>query len=236
MPYLPLSDYLNKYVGCTAHIIGKGKTKYDYADLANVEGPVLFINDAVIMESHLTIQDSFVFFLDQRQRPWLERPLRSIIVTHHHVCRDPSLHPTWHAHPDNRIVKWTPVRGYIPREQMAGQNQVYTEHGTITPALSFAYMTGIKSVKFIGCDGFNDKRQPAYDVRMPTLAKDSQPGWWYQKIRFSQEQFCKHHSIKFEYLATPDPPVYPPPPPPDPNAPPPKRFDMCTEKLQGGWE
>jgi hypothetical protein len=232
MPYLPLSDFLHKYSGKTAYIIGKGRTKYDYADLAKVEGPVFFINDSVILESNLTTQDSFVFFLDKCQRPWLERPLRSIIVSHHHVCRDPSLHPTWHAHPDNRLIKWTPVRGYISKEQMAGQNQVYTEHGTVTPALSFAFMTGIQSVKLIGCDGLNDKRQPPYDLRIPTITR-AIPGWLYHKIRFSQEQFCRHHNIQFEYLGTPDPP--PPPPPPDPAAPPPKKFDMCTEKLYGGW-
>jgi hypothetical protein len=197
MPLLNLADYQAVYHNRIAWIVGRGKTQYDYADLAKTTDPVFFINDAVCLEHLLNPQQaSFLVVLDKCMRCWLNQPLKSIIVSHQNVMAAPGYTP----HPDNKIIKFWPERGFITADQMANESKLYVSQGTVCTVLSLVWFMGIRNVKLIGCGGRNEKRKRApYDSRIQTLSK-SIPGWVYDEIRIKQDALLRHWQMKAVYL------------------------------------
>jgi hypothetical protein len=197
MPLLNLADYQGVYHNRVAWIVGRGKTQYDYADLAKTTDPVIFINDAVSLEHLLNDQqESFVVFLDKCMRVWLQQPIRSIAVAHQHVMGAPGFSPL----PVVRIIKFWPERGFITADQMARESKLFTQQGTICTVLCLCWFMGIRDVRLIGCGGRNEKRKRSpYDPRIQTLSK-SIPGWVYNEIRIKQDNLLRHWQMKSEYL------------------------------------
>ncbi len=200
MPYLPLADFQGIYHNRVAWIVGKGRTEYDYADLAKTTDPVIWINDAVSLENVLNDkQASFMVCLDKCMRPWLATPLKSIIVSHQNVIGVTGFQP----HSDNRIIKFWPERGFVPAQQLARESKLYVEQGSICTVLSFAWFMGVRNVKLIGCDGINNKmKRKPYDSRIDVKSR-SIPGWVYDSIKEKQERLLKYLQMKAEYLGTP---------------------------------
>ena len=73
-----ISDYLNKFVGRTAVIIGKGPTSWDFDGDQSLlsEGVFFYLNDAVNIHEKIKNKvnsvDFFLFFLDDHQaQHWL---------------------------------------------------------------------------------------------------------------------------------------------------------------------
>jgi hypothetical protein len=200
MPLLNLADYQAVYHNRMAWIVGRGKTTYDYSDLAKTLDPVFFINDAVSLEGVLNAeQASFMICLDKCMRVWLNQPVKSIIVSHQNVMAAPGYQP----HILNKIIKFWPVRGFITADQMARESKLYTEQGTICTVLCLCWFMGIRDVRLIGCDGLNNKRaRDPYDGRIESRSR-SIPGWVYSDIKEKQERLLKIWSINAEYIGTP---------------------------------
>jgi len=222
MNELPLVDFCNKHAGKTAVIVGRGPTRFDYRDLARVDGPVMFVNDAVAMECHLgPEQSSYFFALDRKMAVWLPK-IKSIAVlpTNHRgrkgsfkILRDTD-DPVLTTAGD--VILWRTgviVRAKLlrsSREEVARIGQLYVGIGTIYTAVHFSWFTGCPRVMFIGCDGINDPsavRQPGdkttgYDRRSPNLS-GTRPWWKYTRIRAGQEKACRLLGLEAEYVGTP---------------------------------
>jgi len=175
-----LYDFVCKHAGQTGWVVGKGRTSYDYADLRNVDGPVFFINDAVALESHLRLeQDSYLTFLDPVMAVWLTKPVRSVII----CPRDERLGKKIFA--SNRVASFVPSP-YLDTKRNPRQLGLHRRLGTICTTIHFAWFCGIHKLKLIGCDGFNDKKEPAYDSRIESVS-EGRPAWKYDAIRKAQE-------------------------------------------------
>ena len=221
MNELRLADFCNKHAGKTASIVGRGPTRFDYRDLAEGDGPVMFVNDAVAMECHLRPdQSSYFFALDKSMAVWLPK-IRSIAVlpTNHTGRRgvkilqgpdDPALAS---AH---NVILWKTrliARSTLlqsSREEVARIGQLYRGIGTIYTPVHFAWLTGCPKIRFIGCDGINDlsilrehgNEATGYDARLPNLSS-SRPWWKYTKIRAGQEKACRLLGLEVEYVGSP---------------------------------
>lgn len=222
MNLLCLADFCNRHRGCTGHIVGRGPTHFDYQNLEEIEGPVLFVNDAVAMEKHLhQEQPSYFFALDKKMKVWLSK-IRSIAVlpVNHKGRRgrpkildgpdDPVL-----ANAGDVILWKTRVinRGKIlrvNREKVARLGQLYVGLGTIYSAIHFAWFTGCSCIKFVGCDGINNPAiarehgdpRTGYDTRLPNFSR-TRPWWRYSNIKRKQDEICQRLGLRTEYLGTP---------------------------------
>jgi len=56
---IPFSAFNNRYAGGFCHVVGRGKTEFDYEKLADLNEPIFFINDAVCMEKHARFETFF---------------------------------------------------------------------------------------------------------------------------------------------------------------------------------
>jgi hypothetical protein len=191
--FSPLSHYIGKHAGSVGWIVGKGRTTFDYKELAG-EDPVFFINDAVILEDHLPRhQPSYMTFLDHNQRMWLNRPVRStVLCPHEHNCIKQS---------ENNIV----VYQKDPNIQVLNltKDTLYVRRGTVCTMISFAYLTGVAKINFIGCDGINDSKLRPYDLRI-TNHSGGVPNWEYDTIKRCQEETCEQLGLPYRYLGTPE--------------------------------
>jgi len=204
MNELPLVDFCNKHAGKTAVIVGRGPTRFDYRDLARVDGPVMFVNDAVAMECHLGPEQSSYFFAltNHRGRKGSFKILRD--------TDDPVLTTA------GDVILWRTgviVRAKLlrsSREEVARIGQLYVGIGTIYTAVHFSWFTGCPRVMFIGCDGINDPsavrqhgdKTTGYDRRLPNLS-GTRPWWKYTRIRAGQEKACRLLGLEAEYVGTP---------------------------------
>jgi hypothetical protein len=193
MAVTDLKPWKSVFSGQTAWIVGRGKTDFDYAGLAQADGPVFFINDAVQLETHVK-GPSFFGYLDNRVgRTWLAKGIKSTVLT----CERDEFG-------EHNVILWQRKSGYMyrDRDQVAANNALVTSWGTITPVLHFAWYTGCERVKFIGCDGVAQEKGKEYDER---LANESQnnPGCVYGQIRASQERLCAELGLAYIYVGTP---------------------------------
>jgi hypothetical protein len=189
-----VSDFIDQHKGETGYVVGKGKTAFDYALLGRVDpnSPVFFINDAVLLEKHLRpAQPSFMTFLDHHQRLWTQAILKSVVLCPHE--HSPGAGPNvvfYQKDPDiTKLIKQPGTPLYVSR-------------GTVCTLLSFAWLTGVSRIIFIGCDGVNDSSKAPYDPRIPNPSGGT-PNWEYDAIRKAQEATCRSLRLPFEYLGTP---------------------------------
>src|SRR5580693_6875259 len=76
---IPPPEFTNTYAGAACHIVGRGLTEFQYEDLAKIDEPIFFINDAVCMEKHAKTP-TFFFASDAPLMTWLNGSIRSTAV------------------------------------------------------------------------------------------------------------------------------------------------------------
>jgi hypothetical protein len=186
-------DYCNRFKGQTATVVGKGRTGYDYAKLADEQGPIVFINDSVQLAGFLKNQPAFHFFLDQDQarKPGNPRATSVCKAEHATYCRQ-------RPHMVYRAVSEVPCDG---RAALARDAKLVVKKGTITPVLHFLWYTGVSKVRFVGCDGLNDRSTGAYDARL--RVEQPNPKWQYDNIRKVQDGLVELFGFEVEYVGTP---------------------------------
>jgi len=208
-----IAKYTNKYPGSHWTIVGKGRTRFEYANLSRAPGPVIFINDAVRLESHLAGQPSFFFAHDTCQAIWLDR-IQSIPVLPASGAVDSAGVPLISAGLRRGVVKyrWDEKWRRAPanvidytREDLGQLGSLFIGCGTIHTAIHFAWLAGAEQISFIGCDGKNNSNnaETAYD---PRVAVDSGglPRGCFSKIRALQDWLLKKLDIDATYVAEKD--------------------------------
>lgn len=207
-------SFANKHAGGTAIVVGKGPTTFDYAELKKHDGPIVFINDAAQLAKFCRDeQEKFQFYLDDNQaRHWLTGaalPGVTMVVkdVHRPLAKRPDLDVIWY-----RAVTAFPV---MSREDLSKSPTLFIKKGTITPVLHWLWYLGVRTVKFVGCDGLNDKTAvhqltggKDYDQRLNILTT-GRSGWVYNAIRKIQDDLVGIFGFEAIYLGTP---VAPKPP------------------------
>ncbi len=209
----PLSDYAGKYQGCRFVIVGKGPTKFQFENLAEIGDPVIFINDAVQFD-HMAERsvETFFFALDAKQAVWLEPGMRSTPVL---SIRPDTQYMTEHgdiAHerlflcdlptariPDCVGYRWgraPDIDNFNPRSLLFDQLLI-GHKGTIIPAIHFAWLCGASEIAFIGCDGIPN----GYDARIEI--KSGAPDLGVNAIiRKNQDALCERLDLPTVYVDT----------------------------------
>lgn len=207
----PFSTFNNKYHGQECIVVGKGPTEFKFEELQDVSCPVFFINDAVCYEDNV-LGESFFFAHDATQLVWLPR-IKSIAVVPlgDKVVRnrtDPRLTQASRL----CIYKWGSFNKSLlnkSRDEIAKLGSLYLNSGTMHALVHFVWYCGFKHIKFIGCDGINNKlllqskgMKSGYDPRITNLSKSRS---WYQnrKIRQHQDWMCDKLKLTTEYIGTP---------------------------------
>jgi inositol phosphorylceramide mannosyltransferase catalytic subunit len=213
---IAFAAFKNKYAGKACWVVGRGPTEFNYEKLAKIKDPIFFINDAVALEKHAP-SETFFFAHDHRMLPWLNSKLKSTAV----LPVDGKLFT-----PDEKAVlshaagivfyHWRKIDGEkllrMNRDELAKQEELYTNTGTIHSLLHFLWFCGFQKVTFIGCDGIGDKSflknickaESGYDGRLENLSKTS-PWGQYGAIRKVQDRLCNLFDFKTNYLGTPIP-------------------------------
>ncbi len=208
-------DHAAAYPGKTGVVVGRGPTDFDFRDLAKIDGPVFFINDAVVCEQYITHDDAFWFALDHPQAHWLRRtgdhePIRSLPVLQEGGKwgrpGDPrgtrgARRVMWFKSPTTFKNRWDALSQ--SRDQIVESGQLYLARGTIQPLIHFAWFAGIARLQLIGCDGINDPSR-VYDGRLPNLSGRG-PGMIYDGIRRRQDEVMRHLGVRAEYVGAPAP-------------------------------
>jgi quinol monooxygenase YgiN len=209
---LDFSSYLNRFSGQTGWVVGRGPTLFDYGQLASVQGPLFFVNDAVSQECHLADgQPSFFFAHDASMVKWLPviRSIPTLVVDHPHAgpnnkgllrgADDPVLALAgdvilYHQH--GELDQENILR--CGREEIARARQLCIRYGTIHPLIHFAWYTGCARLNFVGCDGLP---HIGYDERLPNLSDSTQHDAF--AIRRQQEQILSALALPANYVGTP---------------------------------
>ena len=77
---IAFESFCNKYEGQTCVVVGKGPTNYDVTKLAELTGPVFFINDAVGWQKYLPPdRERFMFAHDATQLPWFSEDQKATV-------------------------------------------------------------------------------------------------------------------------------------------------------------
>jgi hypothetical protein len=203
------TTYCNRFAGRSGWVVGRGPTLYSYQNLASVDGPVFFINDAVSQEANLDVNcPSFFFAHDESMAVWLGavKSTAVLIVDHPNSGKgllsgpdDPLLQR------DGQIVLYRQFGEYDPsallekdRLEIARSGQLYISTGTIHPLIHFAWYVGCSKLYFIGCDGLPEA---GYDSRLPNLSKSKQFGALAN--RWKQDKLLQALKVQAEYIGTP---------------------------------
>lgn len=218
-----VAAYCNRYPGSRIVIVGKGPTRFNYENLADITDPIIFINDAVQFErTACAAEDKFWFFHDVRQvDPYLHAGLRATPVVPLDGATDSAGKPmatmadlaeSWHAGCITyRWGGWDMFKTEKPwkidtREAVAKDGRLYLHSGTIHTAIHFAWLCGAKEIVFIGCDGYEkwntSSADTAYDPRI-SIDSGCQPMSAFGKIRKAQDQMCEWLGLKTEYINEP---------------------------------
>jgi hypothetical protein len=208
-----VADYANRYAGQRFTIVGKGPTRFAYENLREIDGPIIFINDAVQFERFASPGvPSFFFAHDQAQAVWLTPDLRSVAVLPLRGSASSSGQPMisleslgaamraprcvtydwrndWRETPDD-------AERLCDREQTA--KALYLATGTIHSAIHFAWLAGASCIRFIGCDGIGKR----YDQRINIESRASPLGV-FGKIKARQVWLCDALGLQSEYLNEP---------------------------------
>jgi hypothetical protein len=204
----------NRYAGGSCHVIGRGPTEFDYQELANIDEPVFFINDAVCMEKFVR-GESFFFAHDPHAQVWLTGQIKSTAVlpidgkvfretpgiTLQHTGGIVFYH--WREQKKEELL-------YMNRDQLAQAKQLFTHTGTIHSLLHFAWFCGFKKITFIGCDCITDtasleakfQTPDGYDPRLENRTRPA-PGRTYAAIERAQTLLILLFGFEAIYRGTP---------------------------------
>ncbi len=212
--HLSFSSFNNRYSGETCYLVGRGPTDFQYQDLATVDAPIFFINDAVLLD-RLCPSETFFFAHDHRMLSLLNRDIKSTAI----LAEDGKLFeksPQTIFSFAGKVIffRWRRILGkrllLMNREQISLARELYTHTGTIHSALHFIWYCGFKKIFLIGCDGINDElflttvkgAVDGYDQRLENVSETA-PWWQYQTIRSVQDHLIKTFSFHAVYLGTP---------------------------------
>jgi hypothetical protein len=212
MTKLDFAAFCNRYAGRPGWVVGRGPTLYRYEDLATVDGPVFFINDAVSQETRLAAKcDSFFFAHDLEMAVWLGKiRSTSVLVIDFPITaytrkglltgpHDPLLQRKGEVVLYRRLGEFEPdLLLERSRLEIARSRQLYVKSGTIHPLLHFAWYVGCSRLYLIGCDGLPTV---GYDGRLPNLSRSKQQAAFI--IRLDQEEVLRTLKVPVEYLGTP---------------------------------
>jgi hypothetical protein len=203
---IPLQSFQNRFAGKTGWVFGRGENTFDYRQIADIDGPVFFINDAVANDCYVKHGDSFWFALDTGHHGHLPT-MRSLPVLHEGGWADKSPLPI------PRVCWWKQdptAYNDGPPEQMARDGILITRLGTICPLIHFAWFAGVRRLNLVGCDGIQkvDMKgiDPRWDPRLPNLSGKG-GGCVYGQIRQTADALMERLGIEAEYVGTPAPRV-----------------------------
>ncbi len=207
-----IGDYLRKYPGRRFLIVGKAPTRFEFENLASIEDPIIFINDAVQFEKFATRSvETFFFAHDAAQKVWITPEIKSTVVIPSGGASDSGAdHPMLDMTQvlDNnlppRIVtyEWGGWYGrnlrVHPRGEITRTGKLYLNSGTIHSAIHFAWLCGASGITFIGTDGFSNKYDEPVELR-----SCSNPLGVFGKIRQVQDWECEQLGLETEYVNEP---------------------------------
>jgi len=220
MERMHVGQFAGRHDGATMTIVGKGRTMFDYANLSQVDGPVIFLNDAVQFEHHVPERFASYFFCHhEHQAAHLGPALRSTAVLPASGARGSTGRPLIGADeceaadgvPRLATYQWADYFrgapesvGTLSRRAVAESGELFIAQGVIHTAIHFAWLCGAERVRFIGCDGHTAPGTHAYDQRISTSESGSKPGTCFGKIRRTQDWLCDQLGLETEYVRESD--------------------------------
>lgn len=210
---LPFAGFNNQFAGQTCYIVGRGRTDFDYRELARISDPIFFINDAVCLD-RLATSHTFFFAHDRPLLRWLDGSIKATAILPLNGKIFTGSRNAEFAHAGPLVYYQWPHsnRGdllRLRRDELALREELFVQLGTIHSLLHFVWFCGFQRAKLIGCDGINP--QPSdlvartiegYDPRLENRSGIS-PGWQYDRIRKAQDLLMKIFQIEAIYLGTP---------------------------------
>lgn len=209
MDETPLHSFHNRLASKEGWVFGKGRNTFDYRDIATIDGPCFFINDAVANDCYVRHGDSFWFALDEGHHRHLPT-MKSLPVLHDTGWANANGKP----HPDLRRVCWwrqdPTAWNNWPADLMAHAGVLTTSVGTIQPLIHFAWFAGVRHLNLVGCDGIQTVTMnginPGWDPRLPNLSGKG-GGCVYGRIRQEADRRMESLGISARYVGTPPPVV-----------------------------
>jgi hypothetical protein len=208
------ASFNNKYPGGTCYVIGRGRTMFDYQNLATIIEPIFFINDAVCLEKYAR-SETFFFAHDIEMRTWLDGSMKStaVLPVNGTILGDAPGVVLNHAGPIVYYHRQDEDREELmgmTRDQVADAAALFGHSGTIHSVLHFIWYCGFRRVIYIGCDGINDRitlanqygAKDGYDVRLKNRSQTT-PGWHYSTIRRVQEFLAAFLEVETTHIGTP---------------------------------
>jgi hypothetical protein len=170
---IPFASFENKYAGRSCYVVGRGPTEFNYEELAEVDEPIFFVNDAVCLEKYAR-SETYFFAHDAVMRVWLDGKIKStaVLPMQGDFLRDTAGMTLQHG--GNVVFYHSHGKNggqllLMSRHQIAELQQLYMHSGTIHSVIHFIWFCGFRRVVFIGCDCMND----GYDPRLENLSKST---------------------------------------------------------------
>ncbi len=213
---IPFESFRDRHAGERAVVVGKGPTTFDYTELARLDAPTFFVNDAVSVERFVAPDRACYWFAhDRMQMVWLPRLERAIAVLPEDgkVLED-STDPLLESTRQYTLYRWRVREQSVvvaqEKEELANTRELFTDQGTIHSLIHFVWFTGARKITFIGCDGLEvDPRSgvaadpgTGYDARIEN-ASNSAPWGTFSRIRKGQDRLCRRLRFETEFLGTP---------------------------------
>ncbi len=218
-----LAQCINCHRGDRFTIVGKGKTRFDYVGLAEITGPIAFINDAVHFAEQATSASARYFFAHE--------PCQAVHV-HKGMCARAVLPRSCKPnHSGKKMFTWETIGapagdydgidyaynamwydydiqrlGQFSRDEIVRKGLTISA-GTLLTVTHFIWFCGGQQVTLIGCDAHNaESEKPAvsYDRRIP-LPSGCSPRGEAGEIKRRSEHMAEVLGLAFTYIGTPEP-------------------------------
>jgi hypothetical protein len=222
--YIDFASLNNKFAGKTALIVGRGRTSLPDEYLSQHDGPILFINDAALLEKHAPYNPhTFMFAQDSRILPVLDG-LRSTAVLSkgsdigmdllHGLANIKLGKVVWTIktlHGDERYLGLTRDQIAIEKRLYRAKREVvrHTDDGkpvhgpspTIASAIHFAWYIGCENIKLMRCDGLVEGYDPAIENKSNSPHQNVGK---YADARRMADELMERLKLNYEYVGTPD--------------------------------
>lgn len=214
---VPFADYMNKYEGRTAWVIGSGPTGYDYKSLVDVTDPVFTINNWAWVQQYVPHDEQFWFALDSECQPWLP-DLRGVAVLdlneeEHGGSKWGKDRKSAYLIGAKKVCFWQSTPGmsqhgpnqkYLEqtREELRDSRRLYRYQITIMPLIHFAWYCGFTTLNLVGCEG-NGTPDRMYDERGLGRIRTGPPIYRsYQSARIEQDRVMGLLGIEANYVGS----------------------------------
>ena len=196
----------NKYEGKTITIFGRGETTFPNEDIGKIDGPILFINDAVQLEM-LCPQNKDTYFLaqDKRMNVYLSGMRSTAVVAN---GTELAFHVNHNPIPNVGRICWT-IKAEktddhlleLTRDELIIERRLYRppRAPTICSAIHFAWFLGASHVNLIRCDGY------ATPYAKDLMNKSDSPvvPQQYPQTRLDAEKVLAKLGMTWTYIGTP---------------------------------